>query len=174
MSARTRQSVVAFLLALGIAVLVSGCGLGGSGSSNSSTPSTLAQSAVAPPAQSVGAAVQDLLMTKLATTQDTPEAFVQAVGQARPVAILFYIPGSVDDNKVLDVYKSVQADFPDWTFLTYDYKNPDAYGDLSLLLQVNYPPEIVLIDKAGQVSHIGNGYVDEGTLKQLLINIGQG
>jgi hypothetical protein len=128
----------------------------------------------APAAATVGGAVQALLETKLATTQDTPEAYVAAVGQARPVAILFYVPGSVDDAKVLDTFKEVQADFPDYTFLTYDFKDTQSYGDLSLLLQVNYPPETVLIDKLGTVRQIWNGYIDAGTLKQCLINVGQG
>jgi hypothetical protein len=170
MSARIRQSVLVLLLAIGLAVLLGACG----GSGDSTTDTTTAKTTRTTVAKSAGSAVQDLLLTKLATTQDTPEAYVAAVGQAKPVAILFYVPGSIDDTKVLDVFKLVQADFPDYTFLEYDYRNPLAYGDLSLLLQVNYPPEIVLIDKAGTVQSIWNGYVDEGSLRQCLINIGQG
>jgi hypothetical protein len=170
MSVRSRQSVLVLLTAIGLAVFLWGCG----GSSDSSTSSTVAKTTHTTATQSVGSAVEAMLMTKLATTQDTPQEYVAAVGQARPIAILFYIPGSVDDAKVLETFKTVQADFPDYTFLMYDYKNPTAYGDLSILLQVNYPPEIVLIDKAGAVRNIWNGYVDEGTLKQCLINAEQG
>jgi hypothetical protein len=159
-------------VAVGLAILLAGCG--GGGTDKSTTDSTLKRTTRTTQAMTAGAAVRAMLMTKLATTEDTPEAYVQAVGQARPVALLFYVPGSVDDSKVLEMFKAVQAEFPDWTFLTYDYKDPGAYGDLSLLLQVNYPPEIVLIDKAGTVRGIWNGYIDEGTLKQCLINIGQG
>ena len=170
MSVRIRQPVLVLLLAIGLAVLLGACG----GSSGSTTGTTTANTTHSTAVQSAGSAVQDLLLTKLATTQDTPEAYVAAVGQAKPVAILFYVPGGIDDSKVLDVFKLVQADFPDYTFLEYDYRNPLAYGDLSLLLQVNYPPEIVLNDKAGAVQNILNGYVDEGSLRQCLINIGQG
>jgi hypothetical protein len=169
MSVRIRQSAVVLLLAIGLAVLLGACG-----GDSATTDSTTAQPTQTTLARSAGSAVQDLLLTKLATTQDTPEAYVAAVGQAKPVAILFYVPGNIDDSKVLDVFKLVQADFPDYTFLEYDYRNPLAYGDLSLLLQVNYPPEIVLIDKAGAVRNIWNGYFDEGSLRQCLINIGQG
>jgi hypothetical protein len=172
MSVRIRQSVLVLLLAIGVSILLAGCG--GSSDGDSTTSSSVAKTTRTTAPQSIGSAVADLLMTKLATTQDTPEAYVAAVGEAKPIAILFYVPGSVDDGKVLDVFKNVQADFPEYTFLVYDYKNPVAYGDLSLLLQVNYPPEIVLIDRAGAVRNIWNGYVDEGTLKQCLINIGQG
>jgi hypothetical protein len=122
----------------------------------------------------VGSAVEDLLLMKIAATDDTPEEYLAAIGEARPVAMLFYVPGNVDDGKVLDAFRTVQADFPEYTFLTYDFKNPAAYGDLSMLVQVNYPPEIVLVDRGGTVRNIWNGYVDEGTLKQCLINLGQG
>jgi len=167
-----RQSMLVLSLAVGVAVLLGGCGGGGQDTSTTST--TVAKTTRTTAAQTAGSAVQDLLMTQLATTQDTPEEYVAAVGQAKPVAMVFYVPGSVDDMKVLDVFELVQADFPDYTFLEYDYRNPQAYGDLSLLLQVNYPPETVLIDRAGAVRYIWNGYVDEGTLRQCLINIGQG
>jgi hypothetical protein len=171
MSIRFRHSALVLLLAVGLAVLLGACG---GSSDDSTTDTTTAKTTRTTAAQSAGSAVQDLLLTKLATTQDTPEAYVEAVGQAKPIAILFYVPGSVDDTRVLDVFKLVQADFPEYTFLEYDYRDPLAYGDLSLLLQVNYPPEIVLIDKAGAVRNIWNGYFDEGSLRQCLINIGQG
>ena len=170
MSVRSRQSALVLVLVIGLAVFLWGCG----GSSSSTTSSTLVRTTHITAAPSVGSAVQALLTTKLATTQNTPQEYMAAVGQARPIAILFYVPGNVDDAKVLATFKTVQADFPDYTFLTYDFKNPTAYGDLSILLQVNYPPEIVLIDKAGAVRNIWNGYVDEGTLKQCLINLQQG
>ncbi len=173
MSARSRLSVLVLVLVIGLAVVLSGCGGSGKKSTTSSTVAKGGTTRVTA-AKSVGSAVEDLLMTRLATTQETPEAYVEAVGQAKPIAILFYVPGSVDDTKVLDMFKAVQADFPDYTFLTYDYRQPQAYGDLSLLLQVNYPPETVLIDKAGTVRNIWNGYLDEGSLRQCLINVGQG
>ena len=170
MSVRSRQSALVLVLVIGLAVFLWGCG----GSSSSTTSSTVASTTRTTAAPSAGSAVEALLMTKLATTQDTPQEYMAAVGQARPIAILFYVPGSVDDAKVLETFKAVQADFPGYTFLAYDFKNPTAYGDLSILLQVNYPPEIVLIDKAGAIRNIWNGYVDEGTLNQCLINVQQG
>jgi hypothetical protein len=171
MSARNRQFFLLLLLAVGLTMFLWGCGGGGS---DSSTDSTAGKTTKTTAAKTVGRAVEELLATKLATTQDTPEAYVAAIGQARPVALLFYVPGNVDDAKVLQTFNDVQADFPDYTFLTYDYRNPGDYGDLSLLLQVNYPPEIVLIDRAGVVRSIWNGYLDEGSLEQCLINLGEG
>jgi hypothetical protein len=165
------QAALALLVVIGLAAFMWGCGGGGG---DSTTPSTLVNPTPTTAAQSVGSAVEELLLTKVALTQDTPEELVAAIGQARPVAIIFYVPGNVDDAKVLDAFKALQPEFPDYTFLTYDYKNPNSYGDLSMLLQVNYPPEIVLIDEGGTVRNIWNGYVDEGTLKQCLINLGQG
>jgi len=171
MSGRSRQRAVLLLLAVGLAVFLWGCGGGDDGAT---TPSTLVNTPRATAPQSVGSAVEDLLLTKLAVTEDTPEEYVAAMGQARPVAILFYVPGNVDDAKVLEAFKAVAPEFPEYTFLAYDFKTPSAYGNLSMLLQVNYPPEIVLVDRGGTVRDIWNGYVDEGTLKQSLINLGQG
>lgn len=171
MARRSRQWALALVVAIGLATSLAACGAGGS---TASTDTSLLGTTRITAAKSVGSAVEDLLLTKLAVTSATPQEYVSAIGQARPVAILFYVPGNIDDSKVLDAFKSVQAGFPNYTFLAYNYKTPSAYGDLSMLLQVNYPPEIVLIDKAGAVQKIWNGYVDEGTLKQCLINVGQG
>jgi hypothetical protein len=171
MSRRSRQSGLVLLVALGLAVFLWGCG--GSGSGDTTGTSLLPTTHVTA-AKTVGSAIDDLLLTKLATTKDTPEEYVAAIGQAHPVCILFYVPGNVDDAKVLETFKAMQPDFPEYTFLAYDYKDPSSYGDLSMLLQVNYPPETVLVDRAGTVREIWNGYVDDGTLKQCLINLGQG
>ncbi len=167
---RNRQWALVLLVAIGLATFLWGCGGGGGGSATDTSVLRTTQT-IAP--QSVGSAVEDLLLTKLAVTEDTPEEYVAAVGQARPVAMLFHIPGNVDDGMVLEAFKAVQPEFPEYTFLIYDYENPRSYGDLSMLLQVNYPPEIVLIDRGGTVRDIWNGYVDEGTLRQCLINLGQ-
>ena len=126
-------------------------------------------------AQSVGSAVEDLLADQAGHDPGHSEEYVAAVGQARPVAILFYVPGSVDDAKVLEAFKTCAGGLSRITPSSpTTTRRRSAYGDLSMLLQVNYPPEIVLIDKAGTVQKIWNGYVDEGTLKQCLINLGQG
>ena len=47
------------------------------------------------------------------------------------------------------------------------------YGDLSTLLKVQYPPKVVLVDGTGTIQEIWNGYVDEGSLNQSLVNLGQ-
>jgi hypothetical protein len=178
MSGRNRQWTLVLLVVIGLTTFLWGCGGGGSGAGSiddgSATGKIATNTTRTTAAQTVGSAVENLLLTKLATTEDTPEEYVAAIGQARPVAILFYVPGGVDDTKVLEAFNAVQADFPDITFLSYDYKSPQSYGDLSMLLQVNYPPELVLVDRGGTVRNIWNGYVDDGSLKQCLINLGQG
>ena len=114
-----------------------------------------------------------LLLTKLKTTVDTPTEYVDAVDQGHPVVLLFYVTGSVDDAKVLDTVTRLQPAFQDYVFLLYDYKTPSAYGDLSTLLKIRYPPELVLVDGTGTIRAIWNGYVDEGSLNQGLVTIGQ-
>jgi len=48
-----------------------------------------------------------------------------------------------------------------------------VYGDLSTLLGVTYPPELILIDRAGIIRQVWNGFVDEGSLNQSLVNLGR-
>ncbi len=172
MSRRSKQSTVVLLVAVALAVFLWGCG--GGDQVDDATVSTNVVKTPTTAASSVQSEVDSILYEQLAVTENTPEEYVEAVGQARPVAVLFYVPGNVDDVKVFDSLTALQAEFPDYTFLMYDFKDPSSYGDLSMLLGVNYPPETVLIDRDGVVRDIWNGYVDEGTLRQCLINLGQG
>jgi len=89
------------------------------------------------------------------------------------VVLLFYVPGSTDDVQVMDSLSILQPEFDQYVFLLYDYSKPAAYGDLSTLLNVNYPPELVMVDGLGIVRRIWNGFVDEGTINQDLVNLGQ-
>lgn len=121
-----------------------------------------------------GGETDELLNKPLVTTELTPKEYVDAVEQGRPVVLLFYVPGSADDNRVLQNLTTLQTAFNDYVFLLYDYSKPDFYGDLSTLLKVNYPPEVVLVDAMGNVKEIWNGFVDEGTLNQSLVNLVKG
>jgi len=172
MSGRNRQVAVAILLVL-VALLAVGCGFGGGGSSGATTtvislgvtPSVTLSSATSPQAQLIG--------TKFKPTKQSPTDVADAIQQEKPVVLLFYVSGSTDDSQVLASLQKLQPSFSTYVFGIYDYKTPDAYGDLSLLLQVNYPPELILIDATGTIQQIWNGFVDEGTLNQSLVNLGK-
>jgi hypothetical protein len=116
----------------------------------------------------------DLIGTQIKTTDVTPKEYVEAIEQARPVVILFYVADGADDAKVLEAVSGLAPSFGGYAFLLYDYKTPDTYGDLSSLLKVDYPPELILIDGTGTVTNVLNGYVDEGTINQSLVNLGGG
>jgi hypothetical protein len=166
MSGRSRH-VIALVLLLGVAAFVGwGCG-GGEDETSTSTIRRVTTTAAA-----IGGS-ETLLNTQVQTTDATPTEYTQAVEQQRPIVLLFYVPGGADDVKVLDTVSSLQPSFENYVFLLYDYKQPDAYGDLSLLLKVNYPPQLVLVNGSGVVKQIWNGYVDEGTLNQGLVNLEQ-
>ncbi len=113
--------------------------------------------------------VDDFIMT----TEDTPAEVVEALTQGRAIVLLFYVPGAADDISVLKSLKRLKTSFRDYEFLEYDYKTPDVYGDLSTILEVGYPPELILIDSAGVIQDVWNGYVDDGTLNQRLVNLGR-
>lgn len=171
MSRRSAQSAAVLVLVLGVAIFLWGCGFGESATTTLPTGSDLPPATVATPAKNP---VESPLGKPVPVTGDTPTAYTEAVRQGRPVVILFYVPGNVDDAKVLESLATLQSEFTDYAFLTYDFRNPRAYGDLSLLLKVNYPPELVFVDRAGIVRSVWNGWVDEGTLRQCLVNLGQG
>jgi hypothetical protein len=115
-----------------------------------------------------------LVGTHIEATDSTPREYVDAIQQGKPIVVLFYVTGSADDAKVQEAVNTLQGSFGGYVFLLYDYKTPDVYGDLSTLLKVNYPPQLVLIDGSGTVRTVFNGYVDEGTINQALVNLGHG
>jgi len=115
-----------------------------------------------------------LINTQVKATESTPREYVEAIDQGHPVVLLFYVSDGVDDSKVLESIDRLKSGFSDYVFLLYDYKTPKAYGDLSTLLKVNYPPALVLIDGTGTIRDIRNGYIDEGSLNQRLVDLGQG
>jgi len=169
MTVFTKKRILFVLVLVCVASLAVACG----GEESSSTTST-AGSSVSTPKTPTAMATGDLLVgTQIKATEATPTEYAEAIQQGKPVVILFYLSGGADDVKVLDSVTQLQAAFPDCTFLVYDSQLPDAYGDLSSLLQVDYPPEVVLVDRSGTIREIWNGYVDEGTLNQCLTNLVQ-
>lgn len=163
---------VVVLLAVGLLAASVGCG-----GENGKTTSTTRKAASASRTTTVTAAIpvaERLVGTVLRPTEDTPPDYTAAVGEGRPVVVVFYVPGNADDSKVLAALENLRAEFDDYAFLLYDWNKPESYGDLSTLLEVDYPPQTILIDRQGVIQRIWNGYVDEGTLRQCLTNIGQG
>ena len=151
------------------AVFAWGCGAGGG------EETTTTVGGVTTTIGSVGTTLGNTLIgTQIKTTESTPKEYVEAIEQARPVVVLFYVTDGADDTKVLGAVSGLAPTFPGYVFLLYDYKTPDTYGDLSTLLEVDYPPELILIDGTGTVKTVLNGYVDEGTINQSLVNLGGG
>ncbi|GAB4243879.1 MAG: hypothetical protein Kow00122_00010 [Thermoleophilia bacterium] len=154
-----------------LAVAAAGCGGGGEPTSTVSTAP-----AVAPPSSEQGPAdpFAAAIDTPLRPTEETPAEVKEAIEQHRALVVAFYVTGGTDDGQVLDALKSLRTKYPDVTFALYDYKAPSTYGDLSRLLPVDYPPEVIFIDTSGVIRKVTSGYVDEGTLNQLVVNIRQG
>jgi len=162
----------AVLLCIGLATFIlAGCfGASDDSTDTSTTPAT---------APSLGATVSTIAVATTAVSglvdkdgRSLPSLFVNALGQ-RPILVLFYVPGQVDDEKVLSAARDLQSSFGGYTFLMYDYRVPSAYGDLSNYLSVNYPPEIHLIDRHGNEQWSWSGYVDKASLNQSLVNLGR-
>ncbi len=163
MARRSRQQLSVLVLILFAATLLWGCGGGEDETTTTSLVTTTVRSGS-------GSAGDDLIGQSVDTTEDTPPAFTDVYGE-KPIVILFYVTGGTDDVMVIENLNALTSSFRDYVFLAYDYKTPDAYGDLSALLDVGYPPELILIDREGIVKDVWNGYVDEGTLNQALVNL---
>src|SRR5660397_164419 len=102
---------------------------------------------------------------------DTPGEIRSALERNRPLLVFFYVPGGTDDGLVEDAVDDLEVKFADIFFARYDYRRPQLYGDLAELVGVEYAPTVVMIDAGGYVSKAFSGYVDEGSLNQVLTNI---
>jgi hypothetical protein len=182
MSGRCRQQAVFLLLVLMVALLACSCFGGGGGATT-----TIEGAVTTTPIVGVGGASVENLVGRqilgpdqqpvvdevIRTTDDTPTEVVEALTQGKPIVLLFYVAGGADDVSVLKSLDRLKTSFSGYEFLEYDYKAPDAYGDLSTILEVGYPPELILIDTTGVIKDVWNGYVDDGTLNQRLANLGR-
>lgn|GEM_PF-873257 len=177
----TRRSwqrlVLAGALVLAGVVSVAGCG-GGTDDAATTTVSVPVGSGGAvttvAPGAAEGGSFAELIGKPLVTTSETPAEITEAMAQHRPIVILFYVPGGSDDSAVLDEIKALQSTYTDVTFALYEYDDPASYGDLGILLKVQYLPQTVFIDTQGTIYDIRTGYIDEGTLNQQVVNIRQG
>lgn len=160
MFARRAYWTSVLFLSLFVVVLTSGCIFGGD------TETTK------PPATTSATGGTGTTNAPLGTGEDLPDAWTQAF-KARPVVVFFYVPGSADDTSVLDALNRLRTSFDRYEFLTYDYKEPAAYGGLAQLLGVKSVPCLKLVDGAGKLRTTFSGYVDEGTLNQALVNLGR-
>jgi hypothetical protein len=170
------SGLAALVLILALSLFVIGCG-GGDDQSSDTTVTTAAQAAIVQPvANTVPArhSYEGLVGTQLEPTEETPAAVKDALTEGRPVLVFFYVAGSYDDGLVRETIDKLLPKYEDITLAAFDFKAPDAFGDLARLLQIDYPPQLVFIDTAGVVRSVLSGYADEGTLNQHLVNIRQG
>lgn len=165
MSGRSRYQFGVLVLIILVALLALGCGGG-----DEKTTTTKARVVTTAAPSSSGSAADELIGTTVKPTEDTPGEFVDAYG-VRPIVLLFYVPGGTDDISVSETLNALAPSFNKYLFLVYDYKAPEAYGDLSSLLKVDYPPALILIDRDGVIDGVWNGYIDEGTMNQALVNL---
>jgi hypothetical protein len=160
MFARSVYWTSVLFLCLCLLLLTSGCLFGGDDSTTTAPPVTT-------PVGGTGTTEKPL-----GSTDDLPDAWTQAF-ETRPIVVFFYVPGSADDASVLATVNRLRTSFDRYLFLTYDYKDPDAYGGLAQLLNVASVPFLALVDESGVLRKSFSGYVDEGTLNQALVNLGR-
>lgn len=185
---RSRQrAAVALLLGALIWLLAAGCGGGDNATtlaaddapeSTAATTSGLPETTTSVPGPTTslqGSTTSVGVSTTFANTglvDGMPAKYVESFGQ-RPIVVLFYVPGGLADEKVLKVVNELKTSFREYTFLTYDYKVPTAYGDLAQTLKITNQPQLVLIDRNANKYKVWSGYIDRGTLYQSLVNLGR-
>jgi ABC-type Fe3+-hydroxamate transport system substrate-binding protein len=172
---RTRHMTALTLLLGLMAFLFSGCMWGGG------SPTTDGSTDTGPTSPSTAATVVVSTTEGTGLVDGLPAEYVASLGQ-RPIVVLFYSPGGLDDEKVLAAVRELRGVYASYTFLTYDYSVPSAYGDLSKDLNLKNLPQTVLINRKGELPDPANaeerwkiwtGYVDKGTLNQALVDLGR-
>jgi hypothetical protein len=165
----TRRTYRLSAAMVGVGLLIcalTGCFGSGEDAVDTTSPATLPASDTTSSSLTASSADDSTLVDGL------PRQYVEALG-TRPIVVLFYVPAGVDDEKVLGIVRELRTAFSNYTFLTYDYRIPSAYGDLSKILKIDYQPEIVLIDRHGAVQKVWSGYVDKASVNQTLITLGR-
>ncbi len=165
-----RILVLALILLTLVAGALAASGCGG-GAEAQETTTTLA--AAAAPADPVAEVIphEELVGSYLELNEETPLEVQEAVEQGQPMVILFYVNGGEDDTRVRESVDAVAGDYPEIRFLSYDFKDPDSYGNLARKLRVDYPPQLMFINEEGLINKVISGYVDQGTLFQSVANI---
>jgi hypothetical protein len=163
----------AVLLCIGLATsILTGCFGASEDTVNTTVPVPVTSSDVAATTLSVPTTEASTLVDGL------PRQYAEAL-TLRPIVLVFYAPGGVDDEKVLSAVRELQTTYSSYTFLMYDYRMPAAYGDLTKEIKANYNldvgylPSTFLIRRDGTAATKWSGYVDKGTLNQALINLGR-
>jgi hypothetical protein len=171
----SRPSVlVVCVMVLAVGLLILGCGSSSTTTTTTSgavTPSTGPVSTTAP--GSGGSAAAGLVGTTIPVSTGSPPDFQEALRQGKPIAVLFYTPGGVDDDSVRTSFDALSNTNSNVTFFSYDYRNPSLYGNLGVLLNVGYTPQGIFINGSNVVKNVSSGYVDESVLQQYLANIVQ-
>jgi hypothetical protein len=158
---------------LAVGLLIAGCGGGGTTTTTSGavTPSTRPVSTTSSGAG--GSTAAALVGTKIPVSPQSPPDFQEALREGKPIAVLFYTPGGVDDDSVRTSFDALSNTNSNVTFFSYDYRNPSLYGNLGVLLNVGYTPQGIFINGSNVVKNVSSGYVDESVLQQYLANIVQ-
>ncbi|MBU2602143.1 MAG: hypothetical protein KKA32_08245 [Actinobacteria bacterium] len=163
--------LVAMLLLVSLSLAV---GCGGDETATEGTQPPDAGVVVEPTTTTIAGApkaFKHLIGTTLAVTDESPEKVRASIERRTPMVIAFYVTGGTDDAVVLKHLDDLAVRFAEIDFYKFDYKLPGEYGDLSALLEIDYPPQVTFVDDRGVIQAVTSGYADEGTLNQNLTNI---
>lgn len=114
---------------------------------------------------------ENLVGQAIVPTKDSPEDFVRAMDEKRPIMVTFYMtPGPTDDSDVKSSVNALEGRYRgQMEFFDYLYSDGDNYKDLVTLLSVNTTPTVVIINRQGTVQRAWTGYVDEQSIEQGIV-----
>lgn len=113
---------------------------------------------------------ENLVGQAIVPTKDSPEDFVRAIDEKRPIVVTFYMPAPTDDSDVRSSVMSLEGRYRGQVdFFNYLYSDAQGYKDLVTLLNVNSTPTVVIINRQGAVQRAWTGYVDEPSIEQGIV-----
>lgn len=113
---------------------------------------------------------ESLVGQAVVPTKDSPEDFVQAIDDKRPIVVTFYMPAPFDDSEVRSSVMTLEGRYRGQVeFFSYLYSDAQSYKDLVTLLSVDSTPTVVIINRQGTIQRAWTGFVDEPSIEQGIV-----
>ncbi len=167
----TRHRIAAAAVAASIALLASGCGMGGDGDAgDAAPPAATAPSSVAAPV----AVAPATLGGAVRAGADTPKDVAAALKGSDVIVVAFLNGKAADDQKVAKAVGDAQADTvtsEGTRFFVYTL-GKKQFGDLADLLGVEGTPSVAVIGRDRNLANLFTGLIDGDILRQAIWDAG--
>ncbi len=167
-----RRYTFFLLLLLISAIIISGCGGGGGQPASDQNTSNTAQpdqtGGDQPPVPTTTTSAQDKIPRDFKLSDEMPDFIKKAVSEKRPFVIVFFLKGDYTWNEAKPEIDNVKETYKQISFFYIDIdstKKDPKKSKLAKELEVNYLPEIFLINQESKIVYQHSGYIDRDTFK---------